>query len=102
MQGPRDIAGPKTHRRRRRHAATTLSIPGVAVMERLVMRASRRWALPMPLGGCAVVLAITAYHEGLDGRDKPFLAAAALRLTFGAAALVVEATPRVALRRRRD
>ena len=54
-------------------------VPGVAPM-----------ALPMLLGGCAVVLAITAYHEGPDGRDKPFLAAALGLTLFGAASLVVD------------
>ena len=45
---------------------TTLSIPGVAVMERLVVPGVAPMALPMLLGGGAVVLAITAYHEGPD------------------------------------
>jgi hypothetical protein len=71
--------------------ATTLSIPGVAVMERLVVPGVAPMALPMLLGGCAVVLAITAYHEGPDGRDKPFLAAALGLTLFGAASLAVDA-----------
>jgi hypothetical protein len=71
--------------------ATSLSIPGVAVMERLVVPGVAPMALPMLLGGGAVVLAITAYHEGPDGRDKPFLAAALGLTLFGAASLVVDA-----------
>ena len=71
--------------------ATTLSIPGVAVMERLVVPGVAPMALPMLLGGGAVVLAITAYHEGPDGRDKPFLAAALGLTLFGAASLAVDA-----------
>ena len=66
--------------------ATTLSIPGVAVLERLVVPNTAPMALPMLLGGSAVVLAITA-HGGPDGRDTPFLAAAfALVLVGGASA----------------
>ena len=74
--------------------ATSLSIPGVAVMERLVVPGVAPMALPMLLGGGAVVLAITAYHEGPDGRDKPFLAAALGLTLFGAASLAADAWPR--------
>ena len=74
--------------------ATSLSIPGVAVMERLVVPGVAPMALPMLLGGGAVVLAITAYHEGPDGRDKPFLAAALGLTLFGAASLAADALPR--------
>ena len=60
-------------------------------MERLVVPGVAPMALPMLFGGCAVVLAITAYHEGPDGRDKRARGGARADAVWGCG-LVVDST----------